>query len=237
MEDQVYNLLMKDEEVTWQSIIHNLIKTEEMDPWDVDVTKLTQRYIKTVRGMQDMNFFISGKVVLASAILLKIKSNKFIDEDINNFDNFLFHQDEEIEDLDDYVDFHEHKVDIPKLGIKTPQARKRRVSVNDLIGALEKALKVDSRRRLRLQRFLTFNKPKIPEKSVDISYLISELYNKIVSIFKKKEVVEFTELLKEPTKEEKILTLLPLLHLDHHMKVDLQQDEAFGEIYINRYKE
>ncbi len=237
MEDQVYNLLMKDDEVTWQSIIHNLIKTEQMDPWNVDVTKLTQRYIQTVRGMQDMNFFISGKVVLASAILLKIKSNKFIDEDINNFDNFLFHQEEEIEDLDDYVDYHEHKVDIPKLGIKTPQARKRKVSVNDLIGALEKALKVDSRRRLRLQRFLTFNKPKIPEKSVDITKLIGELYNKIISIFKKKEVVEFNELLNEPSKEEKILTLLPLLHLDHHKKVDLQQDEAFGEIFINKYKD
>ena len=190
MEDQVYNLLMKDDEVTWQSIIHNLIKTEQMDPWNVDVTKLTQRYIQTVRGMQDMNFFISGKVVLASAILLKIKSNKFIDEDINNFDNFLFHQEEEIEDLDDYVDYHEHKVDIPKLVIKTPQARKRKVSVNDLIGALEKALKVDSRRRLRLQRFLTFNKPKIPEKSVDITKLIGELYNKIIQYIKGDEYFE-----------------------------------------------
>jgi segregation and condensation protein A len=234
MEDQIYNMLMKENEVTWQTIIHNLIKSEQMDPWNVDVTKLTQKYIKTVRGMTEMNFFVSGKVVLASAILLKIKSNKFIDEDINNFDNFLFHQEEEIEDLDDYVDYHEHKVEIPKLGVKTPQARKRKVSVTDLIGALEKALKVDSRRKLRLQRYLTFNKPKIPEKTVDITQLIKDVFDKVIGLFKQKEKVEFSELLKEPTKEEKILTLLPLLHLDHHSRINMQQEEAFGEIYIHK---
>ena len=227
-------MLMNDNEVTWQSIIHNLIKTEQMDPWNVDVTKLTQKYIQTVRGMTEMNFFVSGKVVLASAILLKIKSNKFIDEDINNFDNFLFHQEEEIEDLDDYVDYHEHKMEIPKLGIKTPQARKRKVSVSDLIGALEKALKVDSRRKLRLQRYLTFNKPKIPERKVDITQLIKDVFDKVISMFKQKEKVEFSELLKEPTKEEKILTLLPLLHLDHHSRINMQQEEHFGEIYIHK---
>ncbi|MAG77962.1 hypothetical protein CL616_01205 [archaeon] len=237
MEDQIYNMLMKESEVTWQTIIHNLIKTEQMDPWNVDVTKLTQRYIQTVKGMTEMNFFVSGKVVLASAILLKIKSNKFIDEDINNFDNFLFHQEEEIEDLDDYVDYHEHKVEIPKLGVKTPQARKRKVSVNDLIGALEKALKVDSRRKLRLQRYLTFNKPKIPEKKVDISQLIKDVFDKVFNLFKKKEKVEFSELMTESTREEKILTLLPLLHLDHHKRVNIDQEEHFGEIYVTQYKE
>jgi len=234
MEDQIYNMLMKESEVTWQTIIHNLIKTEQMDPWNVDVTKLTQRYIQIVRGMTEMNFFVSGKVVLASAILLKIKSNKFIDEDINNFDNFLFHQEEEIEDLDDYVDYHEHMMEIPKLGIKTPQSRKRKVSVSDLIGALEKALKVDSRRKLRLRRFLTFNKPQIPEKKIDITQLIKDVFDKVISLFKQKERVEFSELLKEPTKEEKILTLLPLLHLDHHSRINMQQEEAFGEIYISK---
>jgi len=235
MEDQIYNMLLKESEVTWRDIIQNLVKTEQMNPWDVDITKLTQKYIETVKGMKEMNFFISGKVVLASAVLLKMKSTKFIDEDINNFDNFLFHSEEELEELDDYMDFHEHKVDIPKLGIKTPQARKRKVSVNDLVSALEKALKVDSRRKLRLQRFLTFNKPKIPEKKVDISALIGEIYQKIVGLFKKKKTVEFSELIPTDTKNDKILTMLPLLHLDHQKKICISQEEAFGEIHVNKY--
>jgi len=184
-----------------------------------------------------MNFSISGKVLLASATLLKIKSKKFIDEDINNFDNYLFHQEEEIEDLDEYMDYHEHKIEIPRLGIKTPQTRKRKVSVNDLIGALEKALKVDSRRKLRLQRFLTFNKPEIPQKSVDITLLITEIYQKIATLFKKKKTIGFSELLHKPEKQEKILTLLPLLHLHSQKKINLEQQEHFGEIYINKFEE
>jgi len=49
MEDQIYNMLLKESEVTWKDIIYNLIKTEQMDPWDVDITKLTQKYIATVK--------------------------------------------------------------------------------------------------------------------------------------------------------------------------------------------
>src|SRR3989338_5340831 len=153
MQEKIYDMLLKESEVTWQDIIHNLVKDEQMDPWDVDLTKLTQKYIQTVKKMKEMDYFISGKVLLASAILLKMKSTRLVQEDISNFDAFLFHQEqEEFQELGEYLPYHEHKVDIPRLGVRTPQARKRKVSIADLIGALEKALRVDTRRKLRLQR-------------------------------------------------------------------------------------
>ena len=126
MEDKVYELLMKENEVTWQDIIYNLIKTEEMDPWDVNISKLTQKYIKTVSEMQEQNFFVSGKMILASSVLLKLKSNKFIDHDISNFDSYLFHSEEELEELDDFLTPMNQRIkEIPPLAVKTPQARKR----------------------------------------------------------------------------------------------------------------
>ena len=147
MQDKVLDILMQDNEITWQNIIYELIKTEEMNPWDVDVTLLTQKYLETVKKLQETNFFLSGKVLLASAMLVRIKSTKLLEEDISNFDNILFHQDETFDELDDFVEFKERlKVDVPGLGIKTPQSRKRRVSVKDLIGALERALEVNKRR-------------------------------------------------------------------------------------------
>ena len=235
MQEQIYDMLLKENEVTWQDIIYNLVKNEQMKAWDVDVSKLTQKYIQTVRQMQEMNYQISGKVLLASAILLKIKSKQLVEEDINNFDSFLFHSEDEVfEELDDYLPYHEHKVEIPKLGVRTPQARKRKVSVTDLIHALEKALKVDKRRKLRLQSYLTLNKPKIPEKKIDIHDLMDKLHAKLTGLFQGKSKVTFSEVLPSNRKEDKILTMLPLLYLYNHEKVGLEQEENFGEIDIHQ---
>jgi len=232
MEDKVYELLMKENEVTWQDIIYNLIKTEEMDPWDVNISKLTQKYIRTVSEMQEQNFFVSGKMILASSLLLKLKSNKFIDHDISNFDSYLFHSEEELEELDDFLTPMNQRIkEIPPLAIKTPQARKRRVSVKDLISALEKALRVDSRRKLRLQRFFS-KAPEIPERKFDLTLMIQNVYEQITKLFKTKEEVYFSHIVKSDTKEDKVLTLLPLLHLDTQAKINLEQDVPFEDIKI-----
>ncbi len=234
MQEQIYDMLLKENEVTWQDILHNLIKYEQMDPWDVDLTKLTQKYIEAVKKMKEMDYFISGKVLLASAILLKMKSTRLVNEDINNFDAFLFHQDNpEFEELGEYLPYHEHKVEIPKLGVRTPQARKRKVSIADLIGALEKALRVDTRRKLRLQKFLAWNAPEIPEKQIDIHVLIEQVYQKLTLLFKQKEIILFSELDQGNSKQETILTLLPLLYLYNGKKINLEQEEAFSDIQIH----
>lgn len=209
-----------------------------MNPWDVDITKLTGKYIQVVKEMTQMNYNLSGKVLLASAILLKMKSNRLVDEDINNFDAFLFHTDEEelFEELDEFLPFHERIVDIPQLGIRTPQARKRKISVNDLVKALEKALRVDNRRKLRLQSYLTMNKPKIPERNIDIHELIEKLHIKIKGFFSGGFKVTFSDILPSQNKQDKILTLLPLLYLHNQKKVNIEQEKCFDEINIEEYK-
>ena len=44
--DRIFGLLMsKTDEITWQTIIFDLVKSEQMDPWDIDISLLTQKYI------------------------------------------------------------------------------------------------------------------------------------------------------------------------------------------------
>ena len=86
MHDKIYDMLMNENEITWQSILYDLIKSEEMNPWDISISLLTEKYLKRVQELQEHNFFISGKVVLAASILLKIKSIKLVDENLAQFD-------------------------------------------------------------------------------------------------------------------------------------------------------
>ena len=234
MHNQVLDMLMKKDEITWQTIIYDLIKTEQMNPWDVDISLLSKKYIETVKKLQESDFFISGKVILASALLLRIKSHKLVTEDISALDSLLYPQeDEEHQELEDYED--KINVEIPNLAIKTPQARKRKVSVEDLIGSLKKALEVNKRRIVRriLEKDVDIT---IPDKKIDITKLIRNIYERILNFFKSKETITFNELVLSDKKDDKLLTLLPLLHLDHQEKINIDQKEHFGEIYINRYK-
>lgn len=233
MQDRIYNMLMQKDEITWQSIIYDLVRTGEMDPWDIDISILSKRYLETLKTLKEAHFLISGKIVLAAAILLKIKSDKLLTEKIANLDSQLFSQGE-IEDLSFEDNLEKIRlVENPKLTIKTPLARKRKVSLNDLMGALQRALEVDKRRTLKkIREEEHLAKVKMPEKKIDISLLIKNLYDKILDFFGKKETLTFTELVASDKKEDKIKTFVPLLHLVNNGKVGVEQKEHFGEIDI-----
>ena len=231
MQDRLLSMLMQEDEITWQNIIYDLVKSEQMNPWDIDVSLLSKKYIEIIKKLEEHNFFISGKVLLAAAILLKIKSNKLLVENIAEFDSQLFAKDEDI--LNEIEEMQE-EFKIPALLLKTPQARKRKVSLDDLMKALNKALHVEKRRRIRREKEKVIREVKLPEKKIDIGKLIKKIYEKILGFLKKKEEVSFSELVSSDKKEDKIMTFIPLLHLDNKNKINLEQKEHFGEIYIKR---
>src|SRR3989344_2953862 len=59
----------------WQSIIYELIATDKLDPWDIDIVILTRRYFEKIAELDDEpDFYVSSRVLLAAALLLRIKS-------------------------------------------------------------------------------------------------------------------------------------------------------------------
>lgn len=235
MQDQFYDMLMKEDEITWQTILQDLIKSEQMNPWDIDISLLTKRYLETLKTLKEHNFFISGKVILASSVLLRIKSNKLLLEDIANLDNILFQQNEyeEPEDFDD-VDLKSIKSGEVTIIPRVPQPRKRKVSMEELMLALNKALEVKKRRILR--RIKEDDAPNvfIPEKAIDVSIKIKMVYNQVKDFFLKSlgKKLTFDKLIPSESKEDKINTFIPLLHLCNQEKLDLIQHKHFGEIEV-----
>ena len=239
--DQIFNMLLSEDEITWQSIIYNLVKTNEIDPWNVDISELSSKFLDLLKKLKEMDFRVSGKILLAAAILLKIKSNKLIGEDMTNFDN-LFKFQEESESLDEYVDSLDLNEQLLKLdGIKnedisliprTPQPRERKVSIFDLVDALQRALDVKKRRVVNSTK--QTKEFKIPEKVRDITEIIRDVYSNVKTYFIKnqKNSLEFSQLLSSEEKEDKIFTFLSLLHLTNERKIDLEQEQHFSPIFV-----
>jgi len=233
MQERIYNMLMQKDEITWQNIIYGLVKSEEMNPWDVDVSLLAKRYLETIKKLKETDFLVSGKMVLASAILLRIKSDKLVSHNIAEFDNLLFSNEGELEEVEEYLEDQRSIDEVPELILKTPQPRKRKVVLRDLVGALQRALDFDERRKIKKeQREIVLEKPKIPEKKIDITELIKNNYDKIKDFFMRSEKLTFSKLVSSDRREDKILTFIPLLHLYNQNKVILEQKEHFGEIDI-----
>jgi hypothetical protein len=67
-QEQIHDLLF-EEKLSWQSIIYDLINTEQLNPWDINIAVLSQKYLERVRELEEANFFISSKVLLAASLL------------------------------------------------------------------------------------------------------------------------------------------------------------------------
>ena len=229
MEDRIFDIIFKGDEVTWQSLILDLVRVENMDPWDIDISKLTQRYIEMLKKMQQLDLRISGKVVLSAAILLKMKSNYLMDRDLLAFDR-LMHPEEYTEDALYEDDRPRPQINLADVRLipKTPQPRKRKVSIYELVEALKQALEVKNRRRQILDAVVITP----PERKIDISVVIEHLYEQIEKLFSKKGKITFSELLPSRDKKDVVSLFLPVLHLSNQRRVDLYQQTHFGEIEI-----
>ena len=147
--ERIFEILYNKDEVTWQALLYELIKKEGMNPWDVNISFLTKKYIETIKKLKELDFRISGKVLLAAAILLNMKSSRLLNEDLSELDRLLADPEEDIIDSLTFEEPQSYQLgEKPVLIPRTPQPRKRKVSVFDLVKALEKALEVKQRRVL-----------------------------------------------------------------------------------------
>ena len=234
--ERVYQIVVEEDDITWQSLLLDLVKSGEMNPWDIDITQLSQKYIHRIRELHDMNLFVSGKMIVAASLLLRIKSEKLLYEGIAILDTIMFPPDE----LDD--DFVSHGqerliLDVePRLTVRTPQARKKKVSITDLIVALDRAMTVNERRVIRRERREYVPESLvIPAKPLNIIALIQELYERIQNFFVHKQNILFEDLTgPQPSKDVMFTTLVPLLYLATQSKIMLDQEEPFGTISIGR---
>jgi len=233
-EKELYDLLMKNE-VGWQAIIYDLVNSEQLDPWNIDIVLLVQRYLERIRELEEANFFISSKVLLAASILLRLKSEILLNKHLKSIDEILFGKKEEVES-EEKIEIDE--TSLPTLYPKTPLPRYKRLSLEELMAALNKAMKTETRRIKRQIEQKVREKNLnivIPKHKVNIKDRIKSIYAKIITAFKKKQSrISYSELTGNK-KEEKIACFLPCLHLDTQKKLFLEQEKHFDEIWIWLY--
>ncbi|ASJ02488.1 chromosome segregation protein ScpA [Thermococcus profundus] len=206
-------------EVTPVDILLQLVKMGKVDPWNIDIVDLTEKYIKMLREMRELDLRISARAILAASILVRMKTEALLNEEDG----------EEEEKPEERI-----RVEVEPLA---PPIRRseRYYTFDDLLEALMDALEEAEKRKPRRRK-----KDNIEEQvfvvddfRVDIEKHVYRLHNIVVKLYREKgEPIKFWELVFDPSPKIVARTFLYLLFLSNMGKVDLIQEEPFGEITV-----
>lgn len=217
-------------------ILVELVKNEKIDPWDIDIVKLTDSFLGRIEELKQLDLRISSRTLLYSAILLRMKSNGILREEVEEEDDFDFFEDSELPEPDEFP--------VPKL----PMRRKatRPVTLNELISELKKAEKALSRKREKKK-----NEDKVPDKKMvpfkgnvlgiaheeAIVERVDLAWEKLAGLFRDEgtSYVTFSRFLEGSS--DRVMDYISLLFLASNKKIWLCQQELFEELYIYPGKE
>ncbi len=215
-------------EYSWEQIIYEVIAWEGLNPWDLDISKLSKAFVRYLQKMEELDFRIPAKYIMVAAVLLKMKSDylrAFKEQVTGEMEQEL---QEELEALEE----DEKPFEISPINIPPRREPLRKTTVSELVQALKKVLnshkkKVNRKNRLRKD---------IDMKGDNINERIRDLYERINSILLRirKREVEFSKLVGKWERKEIIGNFIPLVHLDQQRKVKARQSKVFKEIWVSK---
>jgi segregation and condensation protein A len=210
-------------EPEWKTILLDIVESEKMDVWSIDLCELADKYLARINSMTELDLRVPANAILASAILLKAKAKLLRISSLEDEEEKQKEMDKLIEEF------------IPEL--RNPRKiREGRISLDELVNAIEKMVQKSKQKRMKL---LEREEPvfKIPFSKEDLDKRMEEVFSLIQQNLDSEGIALFSNLLKERTPKEMVSVFIPLLFLANKGKVNVWQDEFFGEIYITVNKE
>jgi segregation and condensation protein A len=231
-QEQIHDLLF-NREIGWQEIIYDLINTEQLNPWDINIIILSDKYLEKIKEFEEADFFVSSKVLLAASLLLRIKSEILLNQYIKSIDDILFGKKEQTKTHLERIELED---EIPELIPRSPMPRFKKVTLKELMESLNKAIITENRRikkEIISKNTLRESSFSLPKRKFSIKDKITEIYRNLTDWFnqKKENKVTYSEFINN-NKEEKIISFLPLLYLEDQKKIWLEQKNPFDEINI-----
>ncbi len=206
-------------EVTPVDILLQLVTMGKVDPWNIDIVDLTEKYLQRLREMKELDLRVSARAILAASILVRMKSEALL-----------------------YLDEGENEEKGPeriRVNVEPLAPPLRRIeryyTFDDLLEALMDALEEAERKKPRTKKKENIEEQVfvVDDFRIDIEKHVHRLYEIVRNVYREKgDRIRFWELVFDPTPKVVARTFLYLLFLSSMGKVDLLQEEPFGDIYI-----
>jgi len=210
---------------TWREMLLDLVHQNTLDPWNIDVVDIATKYLERIRKIETSDLRIPANLILAAAILLRFKSDALQLEETIQQDT-----------LETYIE-DGGPVEIPMLELRSRIPPKRRVTLDELLNAMEKVFQESASRETVMKQVTLPSNMEIKLSEFNVEEKIREVFGKVSANADSEGWATFSSLIGENSREEIIYTLLPLLYLAQEQKVVVLQEKFFGEIFIKVYSE
>ena len=249
---QIFN---KDgREIDGIEILYNMAKSGKIDPWNIDLTDLADKYLLEVAKLKTINLKHTGRTILFLSVLLKMKSNVLegidineimpsLDEEEQTYDEFEPEYDEEDEPLN-----RNNVISIDEVLQRRTSVRLNRnrvVTLKDLIRQLEfyeqldKKMEVKNRlenQRKRIRSYARFSSKDIVNMYNNdyIKSAIPKMKENLDRIFEKEQKVELETL--TLLGFSRTSAYLALLFIVANYDYDLYQEKFYDKLFVKKYE-
>jgi segregation and condensation protein A len=219
-----------------------LIKKEEVDIYEVNLTSLATQFIEYIETMRLLDLEIAGEFLVMASTLMYIKSRELLPVEqqvqVEGEEDGEDPRWELIRQLVEYKKFKDAAVRLQDLEVRqenifpripgklefapeTPAPRAE-VSIFDLVNAVNSVLK-------------RFNKREDLRDIFEDKWTVSEKIEQLLRLLSERQTLQFSELFEGVTsRSEVVVTFLALLELIRLKQLTAIQSQPFGQIEICR---
>lgn len=222
-------------------LLLHLVRTLEMDIYEIDTSVIIEEYLNYIEKMQDLNIDIASEFLVMAASLVHLKSKMLLGETIEKeeeTEEFAINSEEDLKNRlleyekyknmsDKFRELEEKRGDFYT---KEPSSFKEysdkkisndgSVTIDDLIKAL-----------LLYQERINYKKPvntRITKKELSIEDSIKKIKTKI----QKGKKINFLDLFEEASREYVIVTFLAILQMNKNDEINIYQEKNFDNILV-----
>ncbi len=216
----------------WKQLLFDVVRKEGLDPWNIDLNVLTDKFMSKLNEMKSFDFRIPANAILASSILLRFKSDRWKISPLHA-------------DSLQPMFIPDGIIQPPVFPELQPVFREthRRVTLDELIDAIEDVMikeKVKASKQSKVKKEVPRELIElVSSENIDFEKRLSVVFDKVKSSVDSSGLTTLSQLVPEKDVNEFLNTFVPMLHLANRGFLNLWQEEVFGEIFIqlNKNKE
>lgn len=234
-------------------IIVDMAKTGKIDPWNIDIVKVYDEYMKKLAELNAQNNLkFVGRAFLFASILLNLKSKVLnglsladfepVEEPMDDYDGF---------EMDSIMDGEQLKIpssnvisfdEVLQRRTSVKLNRSRAITLNDLIRHLEfyeqlekkKAVKnaIERNHSRRIKNYSKLTTTDILDMTQDeyIEEMVDKMDQNLNKILEREEKIELREL--SVIGFSKPAAYIAILYLCSRGKYDIEQKEFYGDLFV-----
>ncbi len=219
-------------------LLLHLIKQENIDIFDINISDITDQYLKYIEQMEELNLNVDSEYLVMASELIELKSRELLPHDEVEDE---YEEDPKEQLINRLIEYQKYK----EISIKLKSFESERKELFTKIPSLldefhDDTIRINEEISLDdlLKAFLKFQEKKVYEKPLNTvvtrkEYSVHKRSREIISRLKKVKKMNFEELFDFYTKEYVVVTFLAILNLAKNGELFIKQDRNLDSIILS----